>query len=108
LNLVVSFHGSLGTSQPAQVGAVKAAVMVFHGEADPLVPPEQVVAFKAEMANAGVPLEFKGYPGALHAFTNPGADELKEMFNLPVAYDQAADEDSWQKMLARFSEEFDL
>jgi len=95
---VASFHGSLGTAQPAQKGAVKAKVLVMNGDADPFVKPEQIAAFKQEMQAAGVDFEFIGYPGAKHAFTNPGADTYGQKFNLPLAYNAEADRASWLKM----------
>jgi dienelactone hydrolase len=92
---VVSFHGSLATDSPAKVGAVKARVLVFSGEADKMIPPEQVAAFKEEMTKAGASFRFVGYPGVMHSFTNPDADIYAKKFNLPIAYDRKADRDSW-------------
>src|SRR4030095_14865175 len=51
---VVSFHGGLGTSTPAQPGAVKGKVLALHGAEDPFVPPTEVAAFEEEMRKAGV------------------------------------------------------
>ncbi len=100
---VVSFHGSLSTENPAQKDAVKARVLVLHGDADPFIPKEQVDAFKEEMQNAGVSYEFVAYPNVKHSFTNPQADEFSEKFDLPaLEYDQHADEDSWRRMQAFF------
>lgn len=95
LKLVGSFHGGLGTDKPAAPGKVKAEVFVANGEADPLSPPETVAAFVAEMQKAGVLLEFHDYPNAKHAFTNPKSDYYGKEFNMPVAYNKAADEGSW-------------
>ena len=44
---VVSFHGSLGTAEPARPGEVKAQVLVLNGADDPMVTAEQI----AEAAN---------------------------------------------------------
>jgi dienelactone hydrolase len=95
LDLVGSFHGSLAPAEPAVNGAVKAQLLVFNGAADPFVKQEQIAAFKEEMDRAGVRYEFYQYPGAKHAFTNPGADELGQRFDLPLAYQKVADEQSW-------------
>lgn len=43
---VVSFHGSLGTSHPAEKGKVKAKVLVLNGAADPFTKPEQIKAIE--------------------------------------------------------------
>ncbi|UCE88365.1 MAG: dienelactone hydrolase family protein [Pseudomonadota bacterium] len=106
LDGVASFHGSLGTANPAQRGKVKAKVLVMNGAADPFVKPEQITAFKAEMKNAGVNYRFIDYPGVKHAFTNPDADKLGKQFNLPLAYDAAADKASWDEMQKFFKQIF--
>ncbi|MEJ2115492.1 MAG: dienelactone hydrolase family protein [Gammaproteobacteria bacterium] len=96
---VVSFHGSLGTQTPANKNAIKARVLVLHGEDDPFIPQEQVELFKQEMQNAGAKYEFIAYPNVKHSFTNPQADEFAKKFNLPaLEYNQHADEDSWVRM----------
>lgn len=103
---VVSYHGSLGTSDPAEEGDITTKVLVFNGAADPLVTTEQIDAFKREMDAAGADYTFINYPGALHGFTNPGADAKGEAFQLPLAYDSKADSDSWEKTQAFFDEIF--
>ena len=103
---VVSYHGSLATSQPAASGAVKTRVLVFNGADDPLVKAEQIEAFKQEMDAAGADYTFINYPGAVHGFTNPGADAKGKEFGLPLAYDAEADKDSWTRTQAFFKEIF--
>jgi dienelactone hydrolase len=92
---VVSIHGSLATSRPAEPGAVTARILVCHGAADPHVPLSDVTAFAEEMNHAGADWELVMYGRAVHGFTHqqavpggPGA--------LPgVAYDRLADERSF-------------
>jgi dienelactone hydrolase len=103
---VASFHGSLGTAQPAQAGEVKAKVLVLNGDADPFTKPEQIVAFKKEMQAAGVDFKFIGYPGAKHSFTNPDADRYGQKFKLPLAYNEEADRASWAEMQRFFQQIF--
>jgi len=98
LDGVVSFHGSLGTANPAEKGMVKARMLVLNGADDPFTKPEQIAAFKNEMDNAGVDYRFINYPGAKHSFTNPGATELGKKFGLPLAYNEEADKKSWAEM----------
>jgi dienelactone hydrolase len=103
LAAVASYHGSLGTDTPAEAGKIKARVASFTGAEDPMIPPAQVEAFKAEMDKAGVRYSAVVYPGAKHSFTNPEADEYGKKFNLPLAYNAEADKASWadtQKLLA--------
>lgn len=95
---VASFHGNLGTQNPAEEGDVRADILVLHGADDPFVPPEQVEAFKAEMEAANADYEFIAYPGAVHSFTNPGATAMGEKFDMPLAYNESADEQSWQEL----------
>jgi dienelactone hydrolase len=96
---VASFDGSLGTSNPAQAGKVKARIFVATGGADPMIPPEQVGNFVNEMMTAGADLKLISYPGVLHSFTNPGATEVGKTHNMPVAYDEHADQDSWKALM---------
>jgi dienelactone hydrolase len=98
LDGVASFHGMLGAAKPAQAGVVKAKVLILTGDADPMVPAGEVEAFRKEMADASVPTQIFSYPGALHAFTNPGATEVGKKYQLPIAYDPNADAQSWQEL----------
>lgn len=95
IDAVAIFHGSLGTQSPAKPGAVKARIAVFNGAADPMAKSEMVIAFKQEMDKAGVDYLFVDYPGAMHAFTKPAADEYGTKFGLPLKYNAEADTDSW-------------
>jgi len=94
---VASFHGGLGTSNPAQPGMIKAHIISFSGDADPTIGADKVAAFRKEMDAAGADYRVVIYPGAKHAFTNPDADVLGKKFNMPIAYDAAADKDSWKQ-----------
>jgi dienelactone hydrolase len=103
---VVSFHGMLPIDAPAKEGAVKAKVLVFNGEADKMIPPEQVAAFKEKMNKLGVSFRYVGYSGVMHSFTNPDADAFAVKFKLPMAYDKKADKDSWAQTKKFFKEIF--
>jgi dienelactone hydrolase len=106
LDGVVSFHGSLGTTNPARSGVVKAKVLVLNGADDPFVKPEHITGFKQEMEAAGVSYRFVNYPGVKHSFTNPDADSFGQRFAIPLAYDLEADIHSWQTMQDFFDELF--
>jgi len=103
---VVSFHGSLGTNSPAQPGKIKARIVSFSGEDDPMITADKVAAFKQEMERAGANYRVVTYPGVKHAFTNSEADELGKKFSLPLAYNAAADRDSWQQAMVFLYEIF--
>lgn len=101
LEAVVSFHGLLGTDLPAEPGAVTARILVCHGDADPMVPRSQVIAFWEEMDRAGANWHFHSYSGVKHGITNPAPTE-----NPATAYDESADRQSWAAMHALFDEVF--
>ncbi|WP_437881334.1 dienelactone hydrolase family protein [Pseudomonas sp. LRF_L74] len=105
LAAVVSFHGVLATNTPATPGSVKAKVLVEHGEADSMVPAEQVAAFREEMDKAGADYRLVSLEGAKHGFSNPDADAHKG-HGLDVGYQKEADERSWADMQALLKEAF--
>ena len=95
---VASFHGSLAAVAPAERGSVKTRILVLHGADDKFITREQIEAFKVEMKNAGADFRFIAYPGAVHSFTNPEADEYGKKFKIPVAYNAEADKKSWKEL----------
>jgi dienelactone hydrolase len=70
---VVSVHGIFSPGEVANE-AMTSKVLCLHGHDDPMVPPEQVVAFEQEMTAAGVDWQMHVYGATTHAFTNPGAN----------------------------------
>ena len=101
---VVSFHGNPAPPRDEDVANVKAAVLLCHGGADPLVPPTTIEAYEAGLAGTGIVNSVKTYAGAKHAFTNPGADARGME---PIGYHEAADKASWADMRAWFAEHLD-
>lgn len=106
LRAVVSFHGSLGTSSPAEKGGVKTRILVCNGADDSFVSPDAIAAFKKEMDTAGVDYRFVQYENAIHSFTNPGSTEMAEKFGLKVGYNEKADKQSWNDMKEFFTSAF--
>ena len=97
----VSFHGILTTDRAAEPGAIRARILVCHGDADPLVPREQVLTFWDEMDAAGGNWHFHAYSGVKHGFTDPGSD----VRGLPaIGYNASADRQSWAAMIGLFNE----
>lgn len=70
---VVSIHGIFA---PGEIDnrKITASVLCLHGHDDPMVPPEQVLAFEQEMTAAGVDWQLHTYGNTMHAFTNPKAN----------------------------------
>jgi dienelactone hydrolase len=95
----VSFHGLLDTGLPAEPGGLATRILVCHGDADPMVPRSQVLAFWEEMDAAQANWHFHSYSGVKHGFTNPAPTE-----NPATAYDASADRQSWSAMLELFDE----
>ncbi|MFZ9871736.1 MAG: dienelactone hydrolase family protein [Steroidobacteraceae bacterium] len=103
---VASFHGALTRAHEAKKGDFKASVLICHGEADGMVPAEDQANFRKEMEELGVDYTFNSYPGAKHGFTNPEATEKGKKYNLPLAYDEKTDRQSWEDMKAFWSKAF--
>jgi dienelactone hydrolase len=70
---VVTFHGGLNTSMPAQPGVVKASLLVLNG-ADDKGTAGDIPAFQQEMNNAGADWQFVNFSGAVHCFALPTAN----------------------------------
>jgi dienelactone hydrolase len=98
LKAVVSFHGGLAGLAPVAEGSVHSKFLVLNGAEDPFVTAEAKATFKQEMDAAKTNYEFIEYPGAMHGFTNPGADEKGTAYGLPLKYNAEADQASWKRM----------
>lgn len=103
LRVIASFHGLLETGKAAEPGAINARILVCHGDADPMVPRDHVLAFWNEMDAAGANWHFHSYSGVKHGFTDPGSDARGLA---AIAYDASADRQSWAAMLELFDEVF--
>ena len=106
LSGIVSFHGGLITATPEQAKAIKAKFLMCNGAVDTFVKPEDVQSFKAALEGAKVDYQFVDYSGAVHAFTNPGADKIHADTGLNVGYNEAAARRSWALMRSFFDEVF--
>ncbi len=102
---VVSFHGNL-IGNTLDKNLLKADVLVCHGDDDKFVLPAEVATFKKQMDSVGVSYTFKNYAGATHAFSNPAATEKGKKYNIPVAYNAAADTSSFNEMKIFFEKIF--
>ena len=90
----VSFHGIFYPPDLGEQARITAKVLVLHGYADPMAPPEHVLALAKELTDAQADWQLHAYGHAMHAFTHPGA-------NLPAAgmmYNPAAARRSWSAM----------
>lgn len=105
---IVSFHGGLIPVPADAAGKTKAKILICHGAIDPNVPAADVAAFKKAMNDGKFDYQFISYSGAVHAFTNPGADRLATANGMEggIGYNAAADQRSWSHMQVFFAEIF--
>lgn len=99
---VVSFHGLLQAPENITQKTIIAKVLALHGFDDPMVTMDQVTAFGQEMTHAEVDWEFDIYGNAMHAFTNPQANDK----GFGTVYEKHADARSWVRMKEFFKEIF--
>ena len=101
LQAVVGFHSGLATTRPQDAKAIKAKVLTCIGALDPIIPPEQRLAFEKEMTEGGVDWRMNVYGAAGHSFTNPDVGAL----GMPgFEYHAETDRRSWAAMLDLFDE----
>jgi dienelactone hydrolase len=104
---IVSFHGSLIPASPEAAAKNKAKFLICHGAIDPFTKPEAVEAFKKSLDEGHFDYQFISYAGALHAFTNPGADAVRAATGLTgIGYNEPAARRSLQHMKVFFDEIF--
>lgn len=98
LKAVATFHANLSPQTPAQVGQVKAEILVLHGEDDSMVSLDDVAAFKEEMFAAQVDHDVIIFEDAKHGFTNPLADERAKANDVDLGYNPEAEQKSLAEM----------
>jgi dienelactone hydrolase len=108
LSGIVSFHGGLIPASAEAASRNRAKFLICHGAVDPFVPPDQVAAFQKSLDEGKIDYQFISYSGAVHAFTNPDADEAARANALTgkIGYDKSADYRSWAAMRSFFDEIF--
>ncbi len=103
---VVSFHGGPVPVPADAATKVKAKILICHGAIDPFVKKEDLDALLKGLDGAKLDYQFVSYAGAVHAFTNPDADNIAKATGLPIAYNKAADLRSWGHMKTFLAEIF--
>ena len=96
---VISIHGIFAAGN-VDNEKITAKVLCLHGHDDPMVPPEQVLAFETEMTRAGADWQVHVYGGTMHAFTNPKANNP----DFGTVYKEVAANRAYQS-IANFLEE---
>jgi dienelactone hydrolase len=100
INGVASFHGLLTPPPDADGRRILSKVLVLHGWDDPMAPPEQLVALGKELTRMQADWQIHAYGNAMHAFTNPLADNP----DFGTVYQPDADRRSWASMQAFLAE----
>lgn len=98
---VISIHGIFAPGNAANE-KISAKVLCLHGHDDPMVPPEQVLAFEKEMTDAGVDWQMHVYGGTQHAFTNPAANNP----DFGTVYKEVAEKRAYQSVANFLNELF--
>lgn len=101
---VVSFHGTPVAAWPGASNGAK--ILMLHGAADPFVKPEEIATFEKSVTDGKFDWQWISYAGAVHAFSNPGADGLGAKNGIPIRYDAVAARRSWEHMKVFFAELF--
>lgn len=105
----VSFHGLLGDKLNEHRAAtvpnakqIKGALLMLHGYKDPLVSHADIQNVQEEFTRLGVDWQMHTYGQAMHAFSNPQANDEKNgmLFNPQAALR------SWQAMCIFFEDIF--
>lgn len=102
LSAVVSFHGQLMAPGNIDCLNVKADILALHGHNDPMVPPEEVLAFEQEMTAAKADWQMHTFSDTYHAFMNPDANDV----TTGNQYNPKTEKRAWQLMQDFLEESF--
>lgn len=92
----VSIHGLLRTADRSVTAeSIRARVQILHGECDPMADISALLAVQSELSAAGVDWQTVLYGHAMHAFTNPQANDP----DFGTVFDARTDRRSWRAML---------
>jgi dienelactone hydrolase len=93
---IVGFHSLLTPLATAlsSKSTNKTKVLMLHGYADPLVSPSDINTFAQEMTNNKVDWQINMYGNALHAFSNPQAQDPE----FGAVYNPAVAKSAWHAM----------
>jgi dienelactone hydrolase len=95
---VASFHGILKDAPECVTEAIKAQILILHGYDDPMVSPQDVIAFCEEMKKHQAQFQVNMYSNTMHAFTNPSANDS----SLGTVYQPQTAKKSFEAMRAFF------
>jgi dienelactone hydrolase len=99
LNGIVSVHGAL-TPATGYKNKINTKILVLHGHLDKSATPEVLSKFHNEMTEHQADWQTLIFGQAMHAFTNPHANDL----TAGLKYDPLADQRTW-RAIKNFSDE---
>lgn len=102
VNGVVSFHGLFTPPGNTAGNRIRAKVLVLHGWDDPMATPAALVDLGHELTAMQADWQIHAYGHAMHAFTNPAANDP----DFGTVYQADADRRSWRSMQAFLEELF--
>ena len=88
----VSFHGFLSGPEQSKGNKINAKILALHGLKDPMVGQDQIDSFSQEMTEKNADWQLHVFGNAMHAFTNPEANDP----DFGTLYDKDADNRSWK------------
>lgn len=92
LNGAISVHGLLKAPDDIEYEhPIRSSILVLHGYMDPLAPPDELVALQQELNERQADWQIHVYGQAMHAFTNPSANDIE----FGTVYHQPTDQRSW-------------
>jgi dienelactone hydrolase len=101
IRAAIGFHPGLKRPPGSPAGPIAAKVLMMIGDADPVVPQEDRLAFARDMDSAGADWQLHLYGGVGHSFTNPDVDAL----GYPgFRYDERAARRAWASMRGMLEE----
>lgn len=103
ITATISFHGLLTPADHLQTERIPGKVLVLHGHLDPMVSEDEIIALKRELTGAGADWQLYIYGRALHAFTNPGANDPE----FGTVYDAITDRRSKDSLKSLLKESFE-
>lgn len=93
VDAAVIYYGSLVTDRD-RLATLQMPILGNFGEADPLIPLDDIALFEKTLQELGKDVDVKIYAGAQHAFSNPSG----------TAYNAEAAKDAWARTTAFFAE----
>ena len=98
----VSFHGFLSGPEESKGNKINAKILALHGLKDPMVGQDQIDSFSQEMTEKNADWQLHVFGNAMHAFTNPEANDP----DFGTLYDKDTDNRSWKMVTDLLKEIF--